>query len=260
MSNLSPPNKEVPVVSTQAPPSVLARCWTLTRRHWHKLAVLVFWLLLLAGYGWYVDYSKQSPLQMAYSLMEFFQEPYGPLLYILAFALRPLLLFSAALLTIAGGFMFGPLWGIIYTIIASNVSAAAAYLLGHFFGRGLLDTTQTEGVLQRYAARLRRNSFSTVLMMNLVFLPFDLINYIAGLFHMPFRSFLLATVLGSIPGVIGCVLLGSSIEIQHGDEFMVPVLHPGALLASLGLLVVSVLVARYLRRREAHREPAERLL
>ena len=50
--------------------------------------------------------------------------PLAPLVYLAIYLLRPLTFFSATLLSIAGGFLFGPVWGIVYTVIAANASAS----------------------------------------------------------------------------------------------------------------------------------------
>jgi uncharacterized membrane protein YdjX (TVP38/TMEM64 family) len=86
--------------------------------------------------------------------------------------------------------------------------------------------------------------------MNLLFLPFDLINYLAGFLRIAFRPFLLATIVGSLPGIVGCVLLGSSIMLDMEADFMLPTLHPGSLVVSLVVLAISVVLSRVLKRRE----------
>ena len=59
---------------------------------------------------------------------------------------------------------------------------------------------------------MRDNSFETVLIMRFIFLPYDLMNYMAGFMRIHMRAFILATTLGSIPGTISFVLLGASVS------------------------------------------------
>ncbi len=59
---------------------------------------------------------------------------------------------------------------------------------------------------------MRDNSFETVLIMRLLFLPYDLVNYASGILRLRWLPFLLATALGSLPGTVSFVLLGASID------------------------------------------------
>jgi uncharacterized membrane protein YdjX (TVP38/TMEM64 family) len=96
--------------------------------------------------------------------------PFAGLAYIFI-PIRPLTLFSSVLLTLAGGFLFGPFWGVVLTIIGANLSATVAFFVGRYFGKGVLDDEASGGLVQRYARRMRENSFETVLIMRFIFLP-----------------------------------------------------------------------------------------
>lgn len=219
------------------------------RRHGHKLIALACWLLALGGYQWYAWRNDLSSLAVAQQLIGVLSNSaYGPLLFIALYMLRPLLLFSAALLSIAAGFVFGPVWGVVYTLIGSNSSATVAYVVGRFFGRGLLTGAQATSLVQRYAERLRSNSFVAVMIMRLIFLPYDLVNYLAGFLRIDYRAFITATILGSIPGTFAFVLAGASIQGDFRDGQ--PGFDPRVFAASLAIFGISLLVARYLKRRE----------
>lgn len=217
------------------------------RRNGQKLAVLAFWLAALGAYQWYAWSNQLGPLQVVQRLLAFLQGDYGPLLFIALYAVRPLFLFSAVLLTVAGGFVFGPALGLVYTIVGSNLSATVAYLVGRFFGSGLLEGGQSAGLVQRYAERMRRSSFETVLVMRFIFLPYDLVNYLAGLLRIRWTPFILATALGSLPGTLAFVLFGASVQRFDGQ---LPRLDPRTLAASAAIFVLSLGLARLFRRRE----------
>ena len=218
-------------------------------RHWQKLVALGLWVGILAAYRGYAVANGLGPVEAVGQLIQLMQtSAYGPLIYILLYALRPLLFFSSVLLTLAGGFIFGPVWGILYTVIAANSSAMVAYVVGYYFGQGLLADDGSDGVIQRYAARMRKDSFETVLIMRFIFLPYDLVNYLAGFLRIDWKAFLLATALGSIPGTISFILFGAAIE---GDfDGTIPSLNPRVLAISVTLFVVSLLLSRYFKRRE----------
>ncbi len=110
---------------------------------------------------------------------------------------------------------------------------------------------QGDGVIQRYADRLRRHSFQTVLIMHLVFLPFELVNYGCGILQIGWKPFLAGTALGSVVATISIVMLGASFgtveELLAGEAR----LNPITLAASALLIVSSITLSRYLRKRES---------
>ncbi len=181
--------------------------------------------------------------------------PYAPVLYMAAYAARPLLLFPATLLTLAGGLLFGPVGGVVYTIIGSNLSALIAYGIGRqlrWLGNQDLEESASAHVnwqaLAPYVVRMQEEPFATVLTMRFLFLPYDLVNYGAGLLNLDWHPFLLATALGSLPGTLAFVLAGAS--IQGNGITNVPRLNLTSLTASGLIFVGSLAFSRYLRRRQ----------
>ncbi len=216
--------------------------------HAQKLIALFFWVILLSSYQWYAYSYQLSSLQVVQQLFAFLTDSFwGPLLYILLYAIRPLILFPSTPLTLVGGFIFGPIWGVLYTILASNSSAMVAYFVGRYFGQGLLPEGASNNFVQRYATRLRQNSFETILIMRFVFMPYDLVNYFAGFLQIRWLPFILATALGSIPGTIAFIWFGASIERFDGA---IPSLNPTTLTASIIIFVISLLLARVFKKRE----------
>lgn len=223
-------------------------------RHAQKLLAAAVWLLLLGGFAAYIA-ANNIALSQIPGLIE------GALaivpLYIALYALRPILFFPASLLTVAGGAIYGPI-GVLWVIVGSNSSALIAYLIGRFFGRDVLRTGESDSIVERYARRLRQNSFETVLIMRFIYLPYDLVNYVSGLLGINWRAFILATALGSIPGTIFFTFFGASFEnLDRALSGQLPDLNPGVLAISITMFVVSLLLSRLFRRREARRQPQE---
>jgi uncharacterized membrane protein YdjX (TVP38/TMEM64 family) len=175
---------------------------------------------------------------------------WGIFAYVLVYLARPIVLFPASVLTIVGGILFGPVVGVLVVVLAANASAMVAYGVGRLLGRppaGTAIDAADRSMVQRWSSRMRANSFETVLIMRLLFLPYDLVNYLAGLLRLRWLPFLLATALGSLPGTVSFVLLGASLDrVDDGLGGIDPV----ALVASVVIFVVSLVLARILRRRE----------
>ncbi|HEV2094488.1 MAG TPA: TVP38/TMEM64 family protein [Rubrobacter sp.] len=229
------------------PPPGRSRPSNLLHRQGRRAVALFLWCGLLGGYYWYAWQHDLSPLEAVQRMLELMTgSVLGPLIYLAFYAARPLVLFPATLLTLAAGFVFGPVLGILLVVLGSNISASVAYLAGRYFGGSLLSAERMGDTLQRYAERLRRNSFESVLVMRLVYVPFDAVNYAAGFLHVRWKPFMLATILGSLPGSISFVLFGASVE---GDLTVgAPSLNPWTLLASVLIVAGSLLLSRYLKR------------
>jgi uncharacterized membrane protein YdjX (TVP38/TMEM64 family) len=221
------------------------------QQHGAKLVAFLFWSVLVGGYYLYASINNLTladSLQLMVDLLT--GSLLGPVFYIVIYALRPLLFFPATILTLLGGFLFGPI-GILWTVLGSNASALLAYSVGRYFGQGVLDNKENSGLIQQYTQRLRQNSFETVLTMRLLFLPYDLVNYAAGFLKIRWQPFILATAVGSIPGTISIVLLGGSFgtldELVAGDVQVNTI----TLIASVALILVSIGLSRFIKKRES---------
>jgi uncharacterized membrane protein YdjX (TVP38/TMEM64 family) len=221
------------------------------QQHGSKLVALLFWTAVVGGYYIYAnvnDLTLADSLQLLVELLT--GSLLGPVFYIVIYALRPLLFFPATILTLLGGFLFGPI-GILWTVVGSNTSALVAYGVGRYFGQGVLDSEEESSVIQKYTQRMRQNSFETVLIMRLLFLPYDLVNYAAGFLKIKWQPFILATAIGSIPGTISFVLLGGSFgtlaELVSGEVNVNPI----TLVLSVVLILASIGLSRFIKRREA---------
>lgn len=159
---------------------------------------------------------------------------WGPVLYIMIYSLRPVILFPAAVLTVTSGVMFGPLLGSAYTMIGENISGIFGFYLGRYFGRELVSGSGTKFVrdLDRYA---HENAFTTVVLTRLLFLPFDLTNIACGMTGMRLAPFAAGTFVGIVPGVI--------VFVYFGGGF----LDPRNLIVAGVILVLSLALAHWIK-------------
>ena len=182
---------------------------------------------------------------------------YGPLMYILFYAAQPPFLFSESLLTVAGGWLFGPVWGLAYAIMGSSAQTIVTYSLARYFGPRLLDKLDSKELIERYTEPMRENPFETILTMRFLFIPEDLVNTLAGTLQIDRKPFLLASMLGSLPSTISLVLFGSS--IQGNSVSGLPHLNFSTIAASGGILVSSIAVSRYLKGKKDDDDMTENL-
>jgi len=214
-----------------------------------KIIALMAWALLLIGYWWYTSANGLTPMQTMQALVNFVSEsPYGFPLYVLAYMIRPIFLFPATLVTMTATYLYGPVQGIAYALVASNLSSMIAYFIGKFFGGGFLQAINENNIVGKYAARLRADGFQTTLILRFLFLPYDLVSYFSGFLHIDLGWFMLATILGSIPGTISFGMLGASIQGDFAAQSVK--LDPLSLVISAAMFAVSIGLYRVVRKRE----------
>ena len=217
-----------------------------------KIIAAVSWALLLIGYWWYTSANGLMPMQTMQTLINFVSKsPYGFPLYVLVYMIRPIFLFPATLVTMTATYLYGPVQGIAYALVASNLSSMIAYFIGKFFGGGFLQNINEKNIVGKYAARLRKDGFQTTLILRFLFLPYDLVSYFSGFLHIDLGWFMLATVLGSIPGTISFGMLGASIQGDFAAQSVK--LDPLSLVISAAMFAVSIGMYRLVRKREVMR-------
>ena len=218
-----------------------------------RAAVAGIWVAAIVSWQIYQSSNGLSTTETAQRFIDTVGGSWwGIFAYVLVYLARPIVLFPASILTIVGGILFGPVLGVLVVVLAANASAMVAYgvgrLLGHAPGTSNTGTgTEATSFVRRWSNRMRDNSFETVLIMRLLFLPYDLVNYVSGMLRLQWLPFLLATALGSLPGTVSFVLLGASIDrVDEG----IGGIDPATLVVGLVIFVVSLALARLLRRRQ----------
>lgn len=122
-------------------------------------------------------------------------------IFILAYAIvTGLSLPGAVILTLAGGFAFGAVWGTLFVNLGATTGATLAFLTARYL---LRDTVE-----RKFGASLRpvqegfaKNAFSYLLTLRLIPLfPFFVVNLVSGLTRVSAGTYIGATALGIIPG------------------------------------------------------------
>ena len=160
-------------------------------------------------------------------------------LYVIATALS---IPGAALLTLAGGAVFGLLWGTVIVSFASTIGATLAFLISRFLLR--------DWVSQRFGQRLsaidegvrREGAFYLFTLRLVPVFPFFLVNLLFGLTGIKTRAYYWASQLGMLAGTV--VYVNAGTQLAKVDALS-GILSPG-LLGSFALLGIFPLIARKL--------------
>jgi uncharacterized membrane protein YdjX (TVP38/TMEM64 family) len=122
-------------------------------------------------------------------------------LFVLCYiAVTGLSLPGAVILTLAGGFLFGSVFGTLLVNLGATSGATLAFLAARYLLRDWVEQkfgTRLEPLQQGFA----KNAFSYLITLRLIpLIPFFVINLVSGLTRMNMGSYMAATALGIIPG------------------------------------------------------------
>ena len=216
----------------------------LLKNVWVKLAIIILFFVLVYVLlrVFNVDYSKISPEKVREKILSF--GLWAPIVYIVFYSLRPLILFPAAVTSMVGGLAFGPVFGTVYTVIGATICAVVEFFVARFFGRGAI-ARFLKGKLVSVDEAIEKHGFATVLLIRLIpNAPYDVQNYSLGLTRVRPRDYCLATFIGIIPGTFMFVYLGYSLSD--------PKQLWKIMLAAL-LFVGLYLLQKYLRAKHGHK-------
>ncbi|MBL0352790.1 MAG: FAD-dependent oxidoreductase [Dechloromonas sp.] len=147
---------------------------------------------------------------------------------------------GATLLTLAGGAVFGLLWGLVIVSFASTLGATLAFLMARFLLRDWVESRFGQRLATIDAGVKGEGAFYLFTLRLVPVFPFFLINLLFGLTAMKARTFYWVSQLGMLAGTVVYVNAGT----QLGKlESLSGILSPG-LLGSFVLLGVFPLLAR----------------
>ena len=153
---------------------------------------------------------------------------WGPVIYMLLYAVGPSFLVPGAVMTIAGGLAFGTKWGSVYSLIGGDVGAVVAFAAGRFLGKSFVEQI----VGERFHAMLQRiakHGFQIILYLRMVpVIPYNALNLLAGASPITFYDYFWATMIGMIPGTILYAFLGDALWHPLSPKFFLALLLIGA--------------------------------
>jgi uncharacterized membrane protein YdjX (TVP38/TMEM64 family)/rhodanese-related sulfurtransferase len=162
----------------------------------------------------------------------------GPLLFMALYALATVLFLPGSVITLAGGALFGPVWGTLWNLTGATIGASLAFLIARYLGADWV-ARRAGPRLQSLNEGVSAEGWRFVAFVRLVPLfPFNLLNYALGLTRIPFLAYVLASWLFMLPGAFAYTWLGyAGREALAGGEGMIRnILIALALLAAVGFI------------------------
>ncbi|MGI9500980.1 MAG: TVP38/TMEM64 family protein [Geminicoccaceae bacterium] len=155
---------------------------------------------------------------------------------------------SGAVLSIAGGFLFGSLAGTAWIVIGATLGAVGIFLAAR---TALGDALKAKAGpwLKKMEAGFKDNAFNYLLVLRLVpIFPFFVVNLVPAFLGVGLRTFTVATLLGIIPGafVFASVGAGLGSVFEQGETFSpASALTPEVIIALIGLALLALVPVGY---------------
>ncbi len=137
---------------------------------------------------------------------------WGPVVYILVYSIAPALMAPGLPLTVVGGILFGPLWGVVYTAIGATTGATVAFLIARYLGREWVAEKIRGTRLEALDREVERRGWKVVAFTRLIPLfPFNLLNYAFGLTGIGLFTYVVASFVFMLPGIVAYVVFSDSL-------------------------------------------------
>lgn len=138
--------------------------------------------------------------------------PWAPLSSILLHAAQVLLApIPGQVIDAVNGYLFGTVWGTIYSLVGVIAGSGAAMALARRFGRPWIEKLIKREALERLDAYSRqRGALFFFLVFLFPFLPDDAACFLAGLTPLPLAELVILTAIGRLPGIFVANLVGAN--------------------------------------------------
>jgi len=175
-----------------------------------------------------------------------------PLIYLVVWTLAPLVM-PGLPITLAGGVLFGPFWGVIYTAIGSSLGAGLVLLVARYLARDWVAAKLSGTRLMSLDEKVARHGWKIVAFTRLVpVFSYSLLNYAFGLTRISFWPYLAATFICMLPATIAFVYFSSNLlDLLHGQ------ISRGLIIGVILVIIVSLIPVIYKKMKPKNADPLE---
>ena len=149
-------------------------------------------------------------------------------------------------LTLSGGLLFGTWLGALCALAGATIGATAVFIAARAGFAGL--TRRAGPRVAKLEAGFRAHAFNYLLVLRLIpIVPFWLVNLVPAVLGVRLRTFVLATLVGIVPGTLVYAGLGNGLGVAVGEPDLGILLRPSLLIPLAGLAVLALLPVVYKR-------------
>ncbi len=155
---------------------------------------------------------------------------------------------GGAIMTIAGGFLFGTVLGTVWVVLSATLGATILFVIAKT-SLGDLLRAKAGPWLKKMEHGFKENALSYLLVLRLIPLfPFFVVNLVPAFLGVPLRTYVIGTLFGIVPGsfVFATVGAGLGSIFDSNEAFTATgVLTPEIVTALVGLSLLSLLPVAY---------------
>jgi len=202
-----------------------------------KLLRISILLLLVAGIAAAIIYRDQFDANALESWVNNAGSA-GPIVFMLIYAIGTVFFLPGSVLTLAGGALFGPVYGAFYNLTAATIGAMISFVAARYLAHDWVEK-KTGGRMKQLKQGVEGEGWKFVAFVRLVPLfPFNILNYALGLTKIKFSHYSIATYVFMLPGAIAYTYLGyvGREAVAGGDGLIQKTMLALALLAIVGFL------------------------
>lgn len=203
-------------------------------KRWLRIALV---LLLLAAIAVTIQYRGAINVEALQAWVAGFGLA-GPIIFMLIYAVGTVLFLPGSVLTLAGGAIFGPVWGTFYNLTGATIGATIAFVIARYIAADWAEQ-KSGGRVRQLKKGVEAEGWYFIAFVRLVPLfPFNVLNYALGLTRIKLSHYIITSYICMLPGAIAYTYLGyAGREAVAGGEGLIQ----KGLLALALLAVVSFL-------------------
>jgi uncharacterized membrane protein YdjX (TVP38/TMEM64 family) len=216
----------------------------MNQRRW--LLALIVPLLIAGGLAlfWLFDgFTNVEALQARIASLG----DWAPVGYVLLYTIATVLMIPGGVFDLAGGALFGPVWGTVFNLAGVTFGAAISFLIARYAAG---DFVRQHGGprVQSVIKSVETDGWQFVAFIRLVpVFPYPLANYLLGLTRIPFLHYILATIVFALPSTLAYTWIGHAGRAAVAGEAD----NIYYALVALGIVAIVVMAPRFYKRMRA---------
>jgi uncharacterized membrane protein YdjX (TVP38/TMEM64 family) len=220
--------------------SITSRAMAHQRRWFLALIVLLVIAGIAAAYWAFDGVISAEALEVRIASLGV----WAPVGFVLLYGIATVVMVPGSIFDLVGGALFGPYFGSALNLAGGSLGASLAFLVARYIARDWVEARagrRTKGIVRNVDA----DGWQFVAFVRLVpVFPYNVLNYLLGLTHIPFHHYLLATIVFMAPSTFIYTWIG----VAGREAIAGNVNNLRYALLALGLLAVMLMLPRFYKR------------
>lgn len=183
-----------------------------------KFALLLIIIIGIPLYIYFCHYELIEQMSSLKSVKGILNEykGYSIIVYLLAQIIQIVIcIIPGQWLQFAAGYTFGFWQGLLLSLIGAAIGSVISYYLAKLLGQGILYLVFEKEQLESFIEKLnsKKAIVATFVIYLIPGLPKDACSYAAGISNMKLKAFLIVSMIGRLPGMVGSLIIGKQVEL-----------------------------------------------